>query len=135
MGDLWNVFEGMEGSPYWEEVKGGLEVKGGGWDAHFPNDLPDEWSASEKEKSHGAGVLRDGEQVTLWGYTRRYMMGRARLVWPAGTMTPIQQGLERVIWDEGMSPFVALVQGMEQTGAGAATCPLPPVHKKRVVGV
>ena len=147
MGDLWNVFEGMEGSPYWEEIRGGLEVKegleirggrevkGGGWDAHFPNDLPDEWSASEKEKSHGAGVLRDGEQVTLWGYTRRYMMGRARLVWPAGTMTPIQQGLERVIWDEGMSPFVALVQGMEQTGVGAGACPLPPVHKKRVVGV
>ncbi len=127
--DLWDVFQGMTGCPYWEEVR--EEIQAGKEVTYFPHDLPDEWPTSEKEKSHGAGILREGEHVTLWGYTRRYMMGMARLVWHAGSMIALQERIEKIKWGEGVSPFVALVQHGE--GDVGALCPLPPVHKKRVI--
>lgn len=140
MGDLWDVFQGMTGCPYWdealEEVREEVREEVGiatvtMADKYFPHDLPDEWPVTEKEKSHGAGILREGEHVTLWGYTRRYMMGMARLVWHAGSMSALQERLERVQWSEGVSPFVTLVQHGEESAD--AVCSLPPVHKKRVI--
>jgi hypothetical protein len=127
-GELWHVMEEMKGCPYWDDVLEGEGIQ----DTHFPNDLPDEWSSAEKEKSHGMGLLRDGERPTLWGYTRRYMMGVARLVWQAGSMVPLQQRLEEMKWEEGVSPFVALVRGMADVPPSPSPS-LRPVHKKGVI--
>ena len=58
------------GSEYWDTVV----EEGGGWEAvrssaedreafyatHFPDDIPDEWSAAERAKSHGSGVKQRG---------------------------------------------------------------------------
>jgi hypothetical protein len=136
VGELWAVWEGMKGCPYWDEVM----EEGGMTDSHFPNDLPDEWSSAEKEKSHGPGLLQDGERPTLWGYTRRYMLGTSRFVWPMGSgigsMTSIQKRIEVMEWEEGVSPFVALVRGMVAEKPSSLSSPsLPPVHKKRVVQI
>jgi hypothetical protein len=31
------------------------------YDTYFPNDIPDEWSAADREKSHSRGLGRDPE--------------------------------------------------------------------------
>ncbi len=60
-------FHALKGGTYWETVA----VEMGGWrriaksddhkevfyDLYFPDDIPDEWSAEDQEKSHGRGVL------------------------------------------------------------------------------
>ena len=127
VGELWDVIAGMKGCPYWDELQETLALDGG--DRYFPMDVPDEWKREEKEKSHGVGLLREGEIATLWGYTKRYMMGLCRGVWMAGPMAPIQERLEQVMIPEGVSPFQALLRM-------SSSCPGPvglvPVHKKRV---
>lgn len=129
VGELWDVVAGMKGCPYWDELQETLALDGGSMDSYFPMDLPDEWKREEKEKSHGVGLLREGEIANLWGYTKRYMMGLCRGVWMAGPMAPIQERLEQVTIPEGVSPFQALLRL-------TTSCPGPvglvPVHKKRV---
>lgn len=39
----------------------------------FPDDIPDEWSAEEKAKSHGPGIVNPGEPLYWRRYLRRYM--------------------------------------------------------------
>jgi len=49
--------------------------------AYFPDDIPDEWSAEEAAKSHGLGVLRPGEPVTLQRLGRIWFQAESRFVW------------------------------------------------------
>jgi hypothetical protein len=67
IGELREPFQALKGSPYWETVA----VDMGGWrritksddhkevfyDLYFPDDIPDEWSVADQEKSHGYGAL------------------------------------------------------------------------------
>ncbi len=39
----------------------------------FPDDIPDEWSAEEKAKSHGSGIINPGEPPLWRRYLRRYI--------------------------------------------------------------
>jgi hypothetical protein len=59
----------LHGSPYWDTIA----AEFGGWkpiykndaskeafyDLYFPDDIPDEWSAADQEKSHGRGFSVD----------------------------------------------------------------------------
>ena len=130
MGELWDVFASRKGCPYWDEWAE-QEKKEGEEDMHFPMDLPDEWTREEKEKSHGAGLLREGEVPNLWGYTKRYMMGLCRGVWMAGPMAPIQERLEKVAIPKGGNPFLILLS-LSSPSPGPLGG-LAPIHKKCVV--
>ena len=44
----------------WEAVRSDPEVRMTFYDEHFPDDVPDEWSTAEREKSHGRGALQPG---------------------------------------------------------------------------
>ena len=56
----------MAGSPFWESVaeeiggwsviNGDDDVKESFYEVYFPDDIPDEWSAADQEKSHGFGL-------------------------------------------------------------------------------
>jgi hypothetical protein len=48
---------------------------------YFPDDLPDEWTKAEKERSHGDGLLAPHETVHLGKYARRFLSQCARLAW------------------------------------------------------
>ena len=60
----------MAGSPFWESVAeeiGGWsvindddDVKESFFEVYFPDDIPDEWSAADQEKSHGYGLAFEG---------------------------------------------------------------------------
>jgi hypothetical protein len=51
------------------------------YDRYFPDDLPDEWTKAEKERSHGDGLLAPHETVHLGKYARRFLSQCARLAW------------------------------------------------------
>ena len=44
----------------WEGIRSDPEQRMAFYDTHFPDDTPDEWSAAEREKSHGRGALQPG---------------------------------------------------------------------------
>lgn len=132
MGELWDVLRGMKGCAYWEEI--GIEDHEHRYllDGYFPDDLPDEWTAEEKRRSHGAGQLGRGEEVTLWGWMRRYMTGTTRLLWGRGCRL-LRRDIVRIALDRiplGDSPFLTL---LSLPRAGLGEKPLRPVHKRKVV--
>ena len=62
------------------------------YDQYFPDDIPDEWTLSEKKKSHGDGVLGPHDRVMLAKYVRLHLSKTSRLAW--NTASPIQRQLE-----------------------------------------
>jgi hypothetical protein len=48
----------------WEAIRNNPEVRMAFYDQHFPDDIPDEWSVAEREKSHGRGPLQPGVTAT-----------------------------------------------------------------------
>ena len=72
--ELLDIEPALKGSAYWEEVAKDM----GGWDIikknsavreafyelYFPDDIPDEWSLEEREKSHRRRV--EGHQAKYW---------------------------------------------------------------------
>jgi len=65
----------LHGSPYWDTIA----AEFGGWkpiykndaskeafyDLYFPDDIPDEWSLADQEKSHGRGFFADTEKERI----------------------------------------------------------------------
>ena len=67
IGELMDPRRSLKGCPYWEEVATSMgswahirkvdELKEAFYDMYFPDDIPDEWSSKDREKSHGYGLL------------------------------------------------------------------------------
>jgi hypothetical protein len=68
----------LKGCPFWEEA-GTMDAAF--YEQYFPDDIPDEWSKVEKEKSHGAGVLGPAESIRMAKWARLHLNGVARLAW------------------------------------------------------
>ena len=65
----------MTDSPYWRRsikkyTENGMwisdDLQEEFFDTHFPEDIPDEWSLSEKRLSHGPGVTHSGSLIKWW---------------------------------------------------------------------
>lgn len=48
---------------------------------YFPDDIPDEWSLKDQEKSHGSGVLRSSQTLDLATLGRLWMTAESRYAW------------------------------------------------------
>ncbi len=128
---LHDVEKGMRGCPFWEEAMEPYQT-GGQWtsdeameqfyEAHFPDDIPDEWTRAEKEKSHGPGVY-GGEAHTLEGYGQRMFFSTTRLVWLRRKIPSVALSL---------TPFDDLL-ALEPALAPVSETAWNPVHKRRVV--
>ena len=51
------------------------------YQCYFPDDIPDEWTKEEKDRSHGEGVLGKEESCTFFGYCSRFLSKPSRLYW------------------------------------------------------
>jgi hypothetical protein len=49
--------------------------------AYFPDDIPDEWSLKDQEKSHGSGILRLSQGLELATLGRLWMTAESRYAW------------------------------------------------------
>jgi len=126
-----DVEKGMRGCPFWEEAMEPYQI-GGQWisdeameqfyEAHFPDDIPDEWTRAEKEKSHGPGVY-GGEAHTLEGYGQRMFFSTTRLVWLRRKIPSVALSL---------TPFDDLL-ALEPVLPSVSEASWKPVHKRRVV--
>jgi hypothetical protein len=81
--------------PFWEEALMAYDLSSDSredfYERYVP-DIPDEWSAAEKQKSHGDGVLGPTEKVRLAKWARRFHT--ARLAW---NTTSAVQGFLQVL--------------------------------------
>ncbi len=132
LGQLQDIEKGVKECPFWEDVIVGKPWEE--WEEYFPDDIPDEWTRSEKEKSHGSGLLRVNEEVSIWGYTKRYMMGRSYLCWNRGEWKQEKriQFFEEKVVDGSESIFHVILGSLcVNTDALCSMDKLAPKHKQR----
>ena len=83
----------MGDCPFWDEARMAYDLSSDSredfYERYVP-DIPDEWGAEEKQKSHGDGVLGPTEMVRLAKWARRFHT--ARLAW--NTTSAVQAFLE-----------------------------------------
>lgn len=109
-----DVESDLLGSPFWEEELDGYtkmidgkiqwksdDAKEDWYETFFPDDIPDEWTKLDKEKSHGDGILGPNESVTLLKYARIHLSKKSRLAWNYRTI--IHTFLEGKAWDHPSS--------------------------------
>lgn len=65
---------------------------------YFPDDIPDEWTKEEKDRSHGEGVLGEEESCTFYGFCSRFLSKPSRLYW--SSFESFLQFLKTVPFDE-----------------------------------
>lgn len=99
--------KGFIGCPFWEEAVAEYQLdntwrsddaREAFYDRYLMDDIPDEWTKAEKQKSHGDGLLGPTQTNRLAVYSRRFNM--ARLLWNAGPI--VQAFLEK---KEGCDPL------------------------------
>jgi hypothetical protein len=105
---LYNVEKYLAGCPFWDEVLseyGDVDEKGDiqwhsddkmeeFYDRFFPDDIPDEWTKKDQQKSHGDGVLGPTDKPTIWKYSRNFLSSMPKLAW--NTTKPVNNYLEKV---------------------------------------
>ena len=114
----------LHGSPYWDTIA----AEFGGWkpiykndaskeafyDLYFPDDIPDEWSAADQEKSHGRGYMGGGGEdekrllMSLYG-----MSSSLGLV--SWTHDAIRKGLDLSLYETRQEAWSAIQKSWNLT--------------------
>jgi len=80
----------------WAAIKNDDDVRESFYETYFPDDIPDEWSVAEREKSHGAGPLqRGGKADTTRALTNLFGRFPAAVIW-----SPLPPVKNVESWDE-----------------------------------
>jgi hypothetical protein len=134
------------GCPYWDEIieeYGEIVEKEDGkrmiewkseermeefYDQYFPDDIPDEWTKQEKDKSHGDGVLGPKDQIQLYQYSKKYLSKLSRMAWNKTNKT--NSYLEKNIITECHPTSIFSIS---YTLPPLSLPLLQPVHKKLVI--
>ena len=90
----------------------------------FPDDIPDEWSLEDQEKSHGPGVLRTGERLGLAKVGRIWFQAESRFAWGFYEWT----GEDRLM-DEGPLDFQQIGENLNVGDTVIVDALLEPVRK------
>jgi hypothetical protein len=143
-----NVEKYMRGCAFWDEAitefcsdggeTEGEEIK---WNSdesqeefyarYFPDDIPDEWSRTEKLKSHGDGVLGPTEKVSIVKYSRVHFGKLCRLAW--NTRSTVLKCLEHSHNDD--CSIATIIGSLKFTCDRILVdnIKLEPVHKRRII--
>lgn len=94
-----------KGCPFWQEA---LDEKNPWlnddafeefWDIYFPDDIPDEWSLEDQKKSHGPGILRPNEEVSVGKLAYKWFLRvPSLLIWNASKQ--LKSLYNEEIWKE-----------------------------------
>lgn len=123
-GMMYRIEEHLVGCAYWEEAiapycdgpytqeqpipwkdEDAMEAF---YQQYFPDDIPDEWTREELQRSHGEGVLAPTEQISAAKFSRLYAGKYARLAWtlPAYVQTYLAEQV--IVFDSVTSLVDAL---------------------------
>jgi hypothetical protein len=142
---LYNIEKYLVGCTFWDEAiaeYGGVTDENGGqieWTSdekkeefyaeYFPDDIPDEWSKMDQQKSHGDGILGPTDKPNMVKYARMYMAKMSRFAWNTSNLINthlVRYGsvcaLEKIV--EGIPP-VGLSEELSKR--------LKPVHKIKII--
>ena len=100
---LYNVEKYLIGCPFWDEVlseyanvlDSGViqwhsdDVMEQFYNKYFPDDIPDEWSLLDQQKSHGDGILGPSDKVKISKWSRTFMSKLPHLAWNTTKATNI----------------------------------------------
>ena len=100
---LYNVEKYLIGCPFWDEVivkyanvlDSGIiqwhsdDTMEQFYDKYFPDDIPDEWTLLDQQKSHGDGILGPSDKVKLSKWSRTFMSKLPHLAWNTTKATNI----------------------------------------------
>jgi hypothetical protein len=99
-----------KGCPFWDEALQEYQTQKNTWisddtreafyDRYLLDDIPDEWTKSEKQKSHGDGIMSPTDKANLSVYSRRFFSSLSRFAWH--TFPIIQICLDK---KEGIDPL------------------------------
>lgn len=89
-----NIESNLIGCPFWDDAIqefGIIEDETIKWnsddsmeefyDKYFPDDIPDEWTKSDKAKSHGDGLLGPTDKIKIGKYSRVHFNKKNKLCW------------------------------------------------------
>lgn len=100
---LYNVEKYLIGCPFWDEVlteyanvlDSGViqwhsdDIMEQFYNKYFPDDIPDEWSLLDQQKSHGDGILGPSDKVKISKWSRTFMSKLPHLAWNTTKATNI----------------------------------------------
>lgn len=132
-----NWIEGsLIGCPFWDEAiaeygtidKGTIQWLSDDdleafYDRYFPDDIPDEWTKSEKATSHGDGLLGPTETVQLYKYSRSVFSKWSRLAWNTRDRVLTTLENKKSPWNGQLSSIVSDTVIKEAI--------LSPIHRKK----
>jgi hypothetical protein len=140
-----NVEKYLVGCPFWDEViseygtvneQGEIEWQSDDkmeefYETFFPDDIPDEWSKKDKEKSHGDGVLGPKDKPTIWKYSRNFLSRVPQLAWNTSkTVNSYLEGID--ISDCSVERLIELYKAPEPLSEEDLK-KLKPVHKIKMI--
>jgi len=81
-------WQDLRGIPFWERVLAEEEPWLDDdhleqfWDTYFPDDIPDEWSLADQQKSHGSGVLIGDEKINFSRFSETWLTSlESKSIW------------------------------------------------------
>jgi hypothetical protein len=95
----------------------------------FPDDIPDEWSLEDQEKSHGPGVLRTGERLGMAKLGRIWFQAESRFAWGFYEWT----GEDKIIESSEPVDFRRIADDLNTSDDTIVTALLEPVRKLLIV--
>lgn len=98
------------------------------YEKYFPNDIPDEWTKQEKDKSHGDGILGPKDKINLYQYSKKYLSKLSRMAWNKTNST--QKYLEQQSISECHPNAIF---SLSYTLPPLIESSLQPVHKKFII--
>ena len=96
--------------------------------ATFPDDIPDEWSLECQERSHGLGVLRTGERLSLAKLGRIWFQAESRFAWGFYEWA----GEDRIM-EEGLLDFQQVGENLNTDDCKLVDALLEPVRKLLII--
>ena len=130
-----NIEPHLIGCPFWEEAisEYGTILKStilwnsdddreAFYQRYFPDDIPDEWTKSEKAKSHGEGILGPTESLTMVKYARNYLSKWSRFAWNSHPLI-----MKLIEGKEGTHPTAILL------GNSLVEVPMIPIRRRLLV--
>jgi hypothetical protein len=97
------------------------------YQATFPDDIPDEWSLKDQRMSHGQGILRTGEQLSLAKLGRIWFQAESVYAWGFYEWT----GEDRFV-EEGLD-FQQIANNLNTDSDSLVAALLEPVRKLLIV--
>jgi hypothetical protein len=142
---LYNVEKYLVGCPFWDEVleeyadvdeQGIIKWKSDDkmeefYEKYFPDDIPDEWSKKDQQKSHGDGVLGPSDKPNIGRFSRNFMSKMPHLAW--NTTRMVNKYLEGVEINECSYERIIELYKPPSPLSEEDLKKLEPVHKIKIV--